>query len=165
MACTASRSAAVAAVAIWGMSSMMAHDRLGSAIALTLPASTLCGTARRRLWRRQRQVLANMGFSADHKALGRAPVRRRYPRTRSAPIAASGAHSRCMCRTSRLSVSPHPSIMRSGTDICILKGGLTGSLSTTVQTARSPCKPSCSYLPGEALRGGVALLSQTRRPQ
>src|SRR5215831_1491216 len=48
MACTGSRSDAVAAAAIWDMSSTMAHDRLDSATALTLPASTLCGQIRHR---------------------------------------------------------------------------------------------------------------------
>ena len=47
MACTGSRSGAVAAAAISGMSSMMAPDRPASAIA-ALPASTLCEPTRPR---------------------------------------------------------------------------------------------------------------------
>ena len=48
MACTGSRSDAVAAAAISGMSSTMAPDRPASAIASTLPASTLCEPTRLR---------------------------------------------------------------------------------------------------------------------
>ena len=54
-------------------------------------------------------------------------------RTPSVPIVASGARSPCMCRTIRLSKSPHLSIMRSVAATSVSKGGLAGSLSRTAE--------------------------------
>ena len=55
---------AVAAAAISGMSSMMAPDRPASAIALTLPASTLCRPTRpRRTGKAKRARTASSGSS------------------------------------------------------------------------------------------------------